>query len=78
MEKADKKELEKKGTDQTNTEDINKLHNQEDVNPTTQLDQLVEEEQSENLPDTNGTGSNRAVYNAGTVIIKEGEDNTEK
>lgn len=78
MEKANKKELDKKGIDQTNTEDINKLHNQEDVNPTTQLDQLVEEEQSENLPDTNGTGSNRAVYNAGTVIIKEGEDNTEK
>lgn len=49
----------------------NNLQNQEDVNPTTQLDQIVNDPDQENLPETNGTGSNRPVPTDGTVIIKE-------
>ncbi len=51
--------------------DIKDLKNQEDVNPTTQLDKLVENTEDENLPDTNGTGSNRPVPTSGSVIIKD-------
>lgn len=58
-------------------QDNAKLHNQDDVNPTTQLDHLVDENDKEKLPDTNGTGSNRPVQTEGTVIIKE-EDSTKE
>jgi len=47
-----------------------KLHNQDDVNPTSQLDKLVQKEEDE-LPETNGTGSNRPLPTAESVIIKE-------
>lgn len=52
-------------------QDNAKLHNQDDVNPTTQLDQLVNKSEEEKLPDTNGTGSNRPVQTEGTVVIKK-------
>ncbi len=52
----------------------NNLHNQDDVNPTTQLDQIVNDDGQDNLPETNGTGSNRPVPTSGTVIVKEGAD----
>jgi hypothetical protein len=55
-------------------QDSDKLHNQEDVNPTTQLDKLVREDKPEDLPETNGTGSNRPVPTSGTVIIKKDTD----
>lgn len=51
--------------------DIKDLKNQEDVNPTTQLDKLVKNTEDENLPGTNGTGSNRPVPTSGSVIIKD-------
>jgi len=55
--------------------DIKDLKNQEDVNPTTQLDKLVENTEDENLPDTNGTGANRPVPTSGSVIIKDDDKN---
>ena len=51
-----------------------KLHNQGDVNLTTQLDKLAEDAKAEDLPETNGTGSNRPVQTAGTVIIEKDAD----
>jgi hypothetical protein len=48
-----------------------KLHNQDDVNPTSQLDKILGEEQPKNLPNTNGTGGNRPVQTESTVVIKE-------
>ena len=51
-----------------------KLHNQEDVNPTSQLDKLVQDGSSEDLPDTTGTGSNRPVPTSGTLIIEKDTD----
>jgi hypothetical protein len=53
--------------DQTNEE----LHNQDDVNPTSELDKIVTDEQSDIKPSTNGTGGNRPVQTESTVVIKE-------
>lgn len=53
--------------------DIQDLKNQEDVNPTTQLDKLVKNTEDENLPDTKGTSSNRPVPTSGSVIIKDND-----
>lgn len=47
-----------------------KLHNQDDVNPSTQLDKLVEQDEDQ-LPETNGTGSNRPLPTSDSVIIKD-------
>jgi len=47
------------------------LHNQDDVNPTTQLDKIVTGEEQDNQPKTDGTGGNRPVETDGSVIIKE-------
>ena len=47
------------------------LHNQDDVNPTSQLDKIVSDENVENQPKTDGTGGNRPVQTEGTVIVKE-------
>jgi hypothetical protein len=58
--------------------DPGKLHNQEDVNPSSQLDKLADDKDQETLPDTNGTGSNNPVPTSGTVIIKEDEKDKEK
>jgi hypothetical protein len=55
---------------QSNTE----LHNQEDVNPGSQLDKIIREEKLDNSLNTNGTGSNRPVETESTVIIKEDND----
>ena len=52
------------------------LHNQEDVNPTSQLDKIVVEGREEEV-NTNGTGSNRPVPTSGTVIIKETDKDDE-
>jgi hypothetical protein len=56
-------------------QDKSKLHNQEDVNPTSQLDKIVEKK-SDELPETTGTGSNRPVATDESVIIKDGDDNS--
>ncbi|MEJ7559451.1 MAG: hypothetical protein WKF66_14170 [Pedobacter sp.] len=53
------------------TQSEEKLHNQDDVNPTSQLDKIVVDEKSEAIPNTNGTGGNRPVQTEGTVVIKE-------
>ena len=56
---------------------IGDLHNQDDVNPTSQLDKLVvdsEEVKEVKEVKTNGTGSNRPVPTAGTVSIKAEDD----
>ncbi|WP_158799124.1 hypothetical protein [Pedobacter sp. L105] len=58
-------------------QDNAKLHNQDDVNPTTQLDQLVSKNEEEKLPDTNGTGSNRPVQTEGTLVIKKEDSSAE-
>jgi hypothetical protein len=52
------------------------LHNQDDVNPTSQLDKIIVEGADEDV-NTNGTGSNRPVPTSGTVIIKETDGNDE-
>lgn len=57
------------------TQSNNSLHNQEDVNPSTQLDKLVNEE--DQLPQTNGTGANRPVPTTGSVVIKEEDKESE-
>lgn len=46
-----------------------KLKNQEDVNPGTELDKIVDTK--EELPETNGTGANRPVETSGTVVIRD-------
>jgi hypothetical protein len=58
------------------TQSNNELHNQEDVNPSTQLDKLVTEDK-EQLPETNGTGANRPVPTVGSVVIKEDEEDAD-
>jgi len=55
-------------------QESDKLHNQEDVNPTTQLDKLVKNKDFADLPETNGTGANRPVSTEGTVIISKDTD----
>ena len=50
------------------------MQNQQDVNPTSQLDKIVIE--GEETVETNGTGANRAVPTAHSVIIKK--DNQEE
>jgi hypothetical protein len=47
------------------------LHNQDDVNPSSQLDKLIIEEESDNMPKVDGTGGNRPVQTESTVIIKD-------
>lgn len=58
----------------------NRLHNQEDVNPSTQQDKIQEilnEGAEETLPETNGTGANRTVPRAESLIIKEEDEQKE-
>jgi len=59
-------------------QELNKQHNQDDVNPGSGLEQLVNQDDSENLPETNGTGSNRPVSTTGTVIIKDEDNDNEE
>jgi hypothetical protein len=47
------------------------LHNQDDVNPTSQMDKIVSDDQPDTLPSINGTGGNRPAETEGTVVIKE-------
>ena len=58
--------------------EIEKKHNQGDVNPTTQQDKLLHikenEDSEEPIPLTNGTGSNRPVPASGTVIVRDGDE----
>jgi len=49
----------------------NDLHNQEDVNPGSELDKVVIDQETEATPKTDGTGGNRPVQTESTVIIKE-------
>jgi hypothetical protein len=48
--------------------------NQEDVIPGSALDKIVEHPEEENLPDTNGTGANKAVPTESSVVIKKDDD----
>jgi len=57
-------------------QDNNKLHDQGDVNPSTQLDKLVEKE-NDQLPETTGTGSNRPLATDESLIIKKEENEEE-
>jgi len=57
-------------------QDNTKLHNQGDVNPSTQLDKLVEKE-NDQLPETTGTGSNRPLATDESLIIKKEENEEE-
>ena len=59
-------------------QELNKQHNQDDVNPGSRLEHLVNQDDSENLPETNGTGSNRPVPTTGTVIIKDEDNDNEE
>lgn len=59
-------------------EEKNTQQNQEDVNPTSQFDKLVQEDTEEDLPDTKGTGSNREVFNAGSLIIKKDDESADQ
>ena len=54
------------------------LHNQEDVNPSSQLDKLVDDTEEVKNVKTNGTGGNRPVPTAGTITIKTDEDEEEQ
>jgi len=54
------------------------LKNQEDVNPTSQQDQIAKQNDLESIPETNGTGSNKPVPTAGSVIIKDDENKQEE
>lgn len=47
------------------------LHNQDGVNPGSQLDKIIGEEEQDNLPKTDGTGGNRPVQTENTVIITD-------
>jgi len=57
-------------------QDNTKLHNQGDVNPSTQLDKMVEKEKDQ-LPETTGTGSNRPLATDESLIIKKEENEEE-
>jgi len=57
-------------------EDNSKLQNQEDVNPSTQLGKLVEQEEDQ-LPETTGTGSNRPLATDDSLIIKDDDNKDE-
>lgn len=54
-----------------NEQSNGELHNQDDVNPGTELDKLLNEESSEQQPLIKGTGSNNPVPTEGSVIIDE-------
>lgn len=51
--------------------------NQEDVIPGSALDKIVEDPEKENLPGTNGTGSNKPVPTDGSLVIKKDDDEEE-
>jgi len=55
---------------QTNKE----LHNQDDVNPGSELGKIVTKEESDTTVKTDGTGGNRPVQTEGTVVIKEEDE----
>lgn len=54
-----------------NEENKRDLNNQEDVNPGTQFDKLVNDEHDGQVPGTNGTGSNTPVSRQESLIIKD-------
>jgi hypothetical protein len=57
------------------------LQNQDDVSPSEQLEKIiVEQPDLEHPPKTSGTGSNRPVFNDGSVIIKKdkGDDGRDR
>ena len=55
-------------------ENIGDLKNQEDVNPTSQQDKIVNEKDEEAIPNTNGTGSNHPIPTSGSLVIKKDKD----
>lgn len=58
----------------------NQPQNNKDVKPSEELEKLLnvsDEEATESLPETTGTGGNRPVFNGDSLIIKkEEEDNS--
>ncbi|WP_432712736.1 hypothetical protein [Pedobacter sp.] len=59
-------------------QDTGKLKNQDDVNPSSQFDKIVGQQEDESLPVTNGTGANNPVPTSGTLIIKSDDEQPEK
>ncbi len=47
-----------------------KPQNQEDVIPGSELEKMINEPEEQSAPETNGTGSNKAVPTSGSVIIE--------
>ncbi len=56
-----------------NMNDQNKgeLHNQDDVNPGAELDKIINEDTAEQQPRTDGTGANKPVHTAESLIIND-------
>ena len=52
---------------------MEQLNNQEDVNPGTELEKLITDEEPETNVKTGGTGANNPVPTPGTIVIKESE-----
>jgi len=52
---------------------IESLNNQEDVNPGTELDKIINDDEPETNVKTSGTGANNPVPTPGTVVIKEND-----
>ncbi len=51
-----------------------KPQNQQDVNPGSQLDIILNDTDQPSMPETNGTGSNKSVPTTGSVIIESKEE----
>ena len=54
------------------------LHNQDDVNPGSQLEKMVNEENVDQQPRTDGTGSNKPVPREESLIINEEDKEAEE
>ena len=54
-----------------NEQNHGELHNQEDVNPGSELEKMVNGDAEEQLPSTNGTGSNNPVPRQESLIITD-------
>ncbi|RZM29609.1 MAG: hypothetical protein EOO88_04255 [Pedobacter sp.] len=55
-------------------DNIESLNNQEDVNPGSELDKLVNDDEPDTNVKTSGTGGNNAIPAPGTVVIKESDN----
>lgn len=55
------------------TNNNEELKNQDDVNPGSALEKMILNEEDESAPKTDGTGSNRPVYNDESLIVEDEE-----